>query len=344
MDAPQEENSNYLRPSTINVASNVGTYYKTKYLKMVRKVLNAKGGQPLVDRFLSGCFGHLLDWNPGSKCAMAVHHVVSRQIRSNDNGLWFFINGSRLNFSERDYALVTWLNFGETDFDTRAHHDLRNVEVFRKFCCGQRTVKVETLVDLFENYDIDDQDGSLLLRVAHVLVLYGMLLGYEPDKNVADWVWALVNDLDAFAQFPWAAYSYQLLCQYVNNFSTHDKYKLYGPVWALHVWSLEIIPELRTAVGTHLDGGAHPRCLRWRFRSRPTVSDLRLLFEQERVCQTYWRCCMFGTRLNLAVPSTYDSFAAWEVPEGICKMIKGECGSSMAQSWMGASQVSIYGF
>ncbi|XP_057777158.1 uncharacterized protein LOC130995765 [Salvia miltiorrhiza] len=139
MDAPQEENSNYLRPSTINVASNVGTYYKTKYLKMVRKVLNAKCGQPLVDRFLSGCFGHLLDWNPGSKCAMAVHHVVSRQIRSNDNGLWSFINGSRLNFSERDYALVRGLNFGETDFDTRAHHDLRNVEVFRKFCCGQRT-------------------------------------------------------------------------------------------------------------------------------------------------------------------------------------------------------------
>ncbi|XP_057768222.1 uncharacterized protein LOC130988417 [Salvia miltiorrhiza] len=50
---------------------------------------------------------------------------------------------------------------------------------------------------------------------------------------------------------------------------------------------------------------------------------------------------MFGTRLNLAVPGTYDSFAAWEVPEGIYKMIKGECGSSMAQSWMGASQIIV---
>ncbi|XP_057794784.1 uncharacterized protein LOC131011054 isoform X1 [Salvia miltiorrhiza] len=69
--------------------------------------------------------------------------------------------------------------------------------------------------------------------------------------------------------------------------------------------------------------------------SKSTVISSLDLF---RVCQTYWRCCMFGTKLNLVVPGTYDSFAAWEVPEGICKMIKGECGSSVAQSWMGASQ------
>ncbi|XP_057770061.1 uncharacterized protein LOC130989916 isoform X2 [Salvia miltiorrhiza] len=252
------------------------------YCSSSTQVLYRKGGQALVDRFLGGCFGHLLDWNPGAKCGMALHHVVSRQIQSNDNGLWFYINGSKLHFSEMHYALVTGLNFGQSDFDVRAEHDLRNVEVFIKICCGRRTLNVDNVIDIFENYDlIGDPDGSLLLRVAHVIVLYGMLLGYERDKKVADWVWALVDHVDAFNQFPWGAYTYQILCQYAYNCSTNNQYKLYGPVWALHVWSLEIIPELGSTVGTYVEGCAHPRCLRWKFRSRPNVSDLRPLFEQE---------------------------------------------------------------
>ncbi|XP_057770253.1 uncharacterized protein LOC130990070 [Salvia miltiorrhiza] len=192
-----------LRPSTINVTSDVGTYYKIKYLDKVKKNLKDKGGEQLLNRFLRGCFGHLLDWNPGPKCAMAVHQVVSRQIKSSRDGLFFLLNNTRVHFSKRGYALVTGLNFGDFNVDMSRNHDLSGVEVFNKFNCGESHVKLSTLIDLFENFEIDDEDGSLYLRIAYIIVLYGMLVGYETDKTIEHWVWALVDDLDAFNQFLW---------------------------------------------------------------------------------------------------------------------------------------------
>ncbi|XP_057770254.1 uncharacterized protein LOC130990071 [Salvia miltiorrhiza] len=212
---------------------------------------------------------------------MVVHQVVSRQIKSSRDGLFFLLNNTRVHFSKRDYALVTGLNFGDFNVDMSRNHDLSGVEVFNKFNCDESHVKLSTLIDLFENFEIDDEDGSLYLRIAYIIVLYGMLVGYETDKTIEHWVWALVDDLDAFNQFPWGAYTYNLLCYYTTNCKSKKQYKLYGPVWALHVWSLEIVPDLGNVVGNCVAEFAHPRCLKWMFRSRPATKDLRPFFEKE---------------------------------------------------------------
>ncbi|XP_057773355.1 uncharacterized protein LOC130992646 isoform X2 [Salvia miltiorrhiza] len=271
----------FVRPSTINVHSNVSTYYRIDYLAIVKKALLDAGGQPLLDRFLGGCFGHFIDFKPGPKCGMALHYVVSRQIQSDDNGMWFFINGRKIYFSPKDYALITGLHFGSSNFDVIGdHHDVRNVKVFRTFCGGHQ-IRIAELVDTLNTFRIDDLDDSLHLRVAHVIVLYGMLLGYESDKYVASWIWAMVDDLDDFSRFPWGVYSYQTLSHYTYKCKPKKKYHFYGPVWALHIWSFEILSHLANEVGRLVDAVAHPRCLRWRFRSLPALKDLRHLFENE---------------------------------------------------------------
>ncbi|XP_057771127.1 uncharacterized protein LOC130990916 [Salvia miltiorrhiza] len=86
---------------------------------------------------------------------------------------------------------------------------------------------------------------------------------------------------DAFNQFPWGAYTYNRLCYYTTKCKSKKHHKLYGPVWALHVWSLEIMPDLGNVVGNCVAEFAHPRCLKWKFRSRPATKDLRPFFEKE---------------------------------------------------------------
>ncbi|XP_057808958.1 uncharacterized protein LOC131023435 [Salvia miltiorrhiza] len=108
-----------------------------------------------------------------------------------------------------------------------------------------------------------------------------MLVGYETDKSIENWVWALVDDLDAFNQFPWGEYSYNLLCRNITKCKSKEKYKFFGPVWALHVWSLEIMPDFGNVVGKCVAEFAHPRCLKWKFRSRPGRKDLQSFFEKE---------------------------------------------------------------
>ncbi|XP_057766938.1 uncharacterized protein LOC130987424 isoform X1 [Salvia miltiorrhiza] len=282
MDQPDEGPPILLRPDTINSTWDVGTYYKIKYLSKVKSVLKEKGGQQLLDRFIGGCFGHFLDWNPSPKCAMAVHHVVSRQIKSDNNDLCFKLNNTKVYLSRRDYALVTGLQFGDFNYDMSRNHNLDEVEVFRRFSGGQSHVKVSFLVDLFYNFKINDEDGSLHLKIAYIIVLYGLLVGYETDKTVEHWVWALVDDLDKFNRFPWGAYSYNLLCHHAGKiFTSKKQYKFYGPVWALHVWSLEVMPDLGQVVGKCVAEFAHPRCLKWKFRSRPSTNELHPFFEKE---------------------------------------------------------------
>lgn len=204
----------------INLPATVSTYYKISYLENFRVTLLAIGGQELLDRFLKGCFGHLLLWKPGQKCAMALHHLVSRQIKTSGaehEEMWFLINGRKKLIFHSGLCACDGLELWDVSFVTSGAHDVQHVEVFRRFCGGQST-SVSDLQDRFSDTftPVDDPDGSLYLRVAHVLVLYAFLIGYHVKKNVEPWVWALVDDLEAFARFPWGAFTYQILRSYLE--------------------------------------------------------------------------------------------------------------------------------
>ena len=75
---------------------------------------------------------------------------------------------------------------------------------------------------------------------------------------------------------PWGAYSYKMMRYYTEHCSTATKYSYYGPAWALYVWGLEKIRGLGGVVGKVKDEGAHPRLLRWEFKSNSRIGNQHL--------------------------------------------------------------------
>jgi len=245
--------------------------------------LTAVGGDQLVQSFRSSCFGQFTDWKPGYKYNMALHHVISRAIESDDELIWFYICGQRVCFTVSDFALITGLNFGASTFDTTAEYDVSTVEAYRAFCAPGRATNIPDLIGRVTDLQrrVRDEDGSLYLRAVLVCVAHTTVCGF--DRQVEPWMWALVDDLVAFNQFPWGAYSYKVLRHYTEHCGVGQKYSYYGPAWALYVWAIEKIPNLGGAVGKAMDETARPRILRWGFRIRTIAGDVTHLFEQTQV-------------------------------------------------------------
>ncbi|XP_057810208.1 uncharacterized protein LOC131024696 isoform X2 [Salvia miltiorrhiza] len=279
----QQADVPYLRSDTIDHTEvAISTYYRDSSFPDLMRTLILVGNEcneGLLGRFRESCFGHFTDWRPGMKSNRALHHIVSRQIVSEDDEMCFFLCGARVRFSPTDYALVTGLNFGPTMFDATLQHDCSRVEAYRRFC-GGRTMTIHALIKRVCNLDrrVDDEDGSLYLRAVLVCVAHTIVLGL--DTRVQPWLWVLVDDLDAFDRFPWGAYSYKTLCHYTTEIGTGEKYHFYGPSWALYVWALERVPGFEQMVAASSgDPTAYPRCLRWNFRGKPRLHGLRDLFE-----------------------------------------------------------------
>mgnify|MGYP004484866355 CR=1 FL=1 len=143
--------------------------------------------------------------------------MISRSIDSDDGLVWFHICGQNVCLTPSDFALVTGLRFGASSFDTTAVHDVSGVDAYNAFCVPGRSISIPELVRRITstNNGVDDPDGSLHLRAALVCVAHSIVCG--SDKNVEPWMWALVHDERAFNDFPWGAYSYQVMvkCEFL---------------------------------------------------------------------------------------------------------------------------------
>ncbi|XP_057774826.1 uncharacterized protein LOC130993806 [Salvia miltiorrhiza] len=276
----------YSRREQINrVAVEISTYNNITYLSTVVSRLNEIGGFALENTFRHGCFGMMLDWQPGQKCNAALHHIVSRHLKitrdDEDDEICFYINGRNVEFTPRDFALVTGLSFGDDPFDPEAEHDLSRAHTFRQFCRSQ-PVSVRELADIYFDTvnPVVDTDGGLYLRVAHLLVLHAFVLGVDVRRPVQSWTWKLVDDLPTFSRFPWGSCAYRSL-NYRLKHSTIKKdckkYHFYGPSWALFIWGLEKIPYLGPAIAI-CNAGVYPRFRRWTF-VKTKLDGLQSYFE-----------------------------------------------------------------
>ena len=277
----------YRRPETMNTAHEISTRYREKDFALLIGCLREVGGDDLVRQFRDSCFGQFTDWKGGYKHNMALHHLISRSIESDDDLIWFHICGRDVCLTVADFALITGLRFGETTFDPTAVHDVSNDDAYLAFCGDvgsvRRPMSIKALIERVVDTRRRVGDERLYLRAVLVCVAQSFVLGYE--RSVEDWMWALAADLEAFNSFPWGAYSYQSLRYYLEHCARGQKYSFYGPAWALYVWGLEKVRGLGGVVGRVKDAGAYPRCLRWVFRSNTRVRavDLQRLFEQTEV-------------------------------------------------------------
>lgn len=194
-----------------------------------------------------------------------------------------------LGFSPVEFALVIGIRFGGSDFDLTAPHEISEDSFYHRVLGGEPT-RLGELFARFMSFDLGLRVDDYV-KVAKVLVLYNMFIGYDQPHNIDSWIWSLVEDDDRFDSFPWEAYSYRVLMHYMTvipktaeGLASRKKksYHFYGLIWVLQVWAYEAIRPLGELCGKVTSPLAVPRCLRWTFpRKAVSFGDI---FKREVDC------------------------------------------------------------
>ncbi|KAH6801970.1 hypothetical protein C2S51_033416 [Perilla frutescens var. frutescens] len=225
-------------------------------MSVIREVLHViSSGPELFEQFRrEWCFGHLIDFVGGNSCNNVLHALLSMEVIvdcAREHGIWFRIGDTNIKFSPSEFALVTGLQFGGSDFDPSASYEIHRRSFYYREL-NKTPLRVNDLLERFRTYSLGD-DIMDYVMVANVLFLHTMIFGYDQTHMIDDWVWVLVEDQDRWNSFPWGAYAFSLLQHYMGLVpstevelrrkfkKTKEKarlsYHFYGPVWALLVWA-----------------------------------------------------------------------------------------------------------
>ncbi|KAK0608471.1 hypothetical protein LWI29_031208 [Acer saccharum] len=130
---------------------------------------------------------------------------------------------------------------------------------------------------------MEEPDDSL--KMALLLIANNVLFGQPYDKTVTNWLFNLVDDLDALNSFAWGFYVFKMTMHYIRHgFRSRNtkkgnakvRYRLYGFPLAIEV--MEAVETLFNGFGLRLEHTL-PRMRRWTMHKRPrnfvkTISDL----------------------------------------------------------------------
>ncbi|KAL3613315.1 hypothetical protein CASFOL_042827 [Castilleja foliolosa] len=129
-------------------------------------------------------------------------------------------------FSKYEYALVTGLRFGPTNFDPNEDYELQTNGVYRKF--------------------IDPENEFGKKGAEYEFVFQCFFYAIDKRQRIANWLWELVEREDEWETFPWGAYSFQILMFRMKNAAVkpQDNYHILGFSHAFMHFILEAVPGL----------------------------------------------------------------------------------------------------
>ncbi|KAL3615951.1 hypothetical protein CASFOL_040245 [Castilleja foliolosa] len=184
------------RPSFQRKTAAITGYVRMKDFADVRSQL--KKNPEAYQKFKDSCFGRYLEYckDKNTNCPNAVlHAMLGQQVKrvdvSEPNALWFCVRNKFLRFSKYEYALVTGLRFGPTDFDPKVKYEYPAGGVFKRRNGDEtKMVTYKDLLPLFLSGHFHDSVDDEL-KIAKLLFVCGFLLGLDlwGSKAIPKWLW-----------------------------------------------------------------------------------------------------------------------------------------------------------
>ncbi|KAL6502904.1 hypothetical protein OROHE_024072 [Orobanche hederae] len=203
-----------------------------------------------------------------SRSGKALHYMISRQVTPklevDETALWFKVKA--LQVPPNTQKVFTKL--------------LRNKELLIAY------IRTKFINKKFELKKVEVKGSEAdYLKMAKVLLACLYVLGLDPNKNkVPEWMWAMVEDDEAWEEFPWGSYAYQILIQQIDvvKKDIRGPYHLKGNTIAFLAWIHEAIPTVGRLIGGQDSNEFIPRMLRYKYMSSkgmPNFSSKELVAE-----------------------------------------------------------------
>ncbi|KAL6518606.1 hypothetical protein OROGR_019108 [Orobanche gracilis] len=270
------------RPNMRGSKCSINGYVRLGIVKTIIVELSSVG-EDTIREFRESCLGHFIreEWG-GFVSNAALHALFSNEVVRPDaqaDEFWFRIVRRLIRFSRFEYALVTGMRFGDSDFDI--HGDDVHIEgsVYDRYpILSSGGQMLDRIRDRFATGYFRQQSGDAL-KVAKVLCVCYLLFGFDGGKHIADrWLWTLVEDQTQWESFPCGGYSYQILVTYLREIPIEvpagldPSYHFYGNIYAIMI--CETIPSLGSKFGNILGASfiQRPRCTRWKLKKLGPVA------------------------------------------------------------------------
>ena len=222
---------------------NVGV--RLKNIATIEDILRLEGKH---NEFMRSCFKHFSGFATNWLfSAQIVHNLLLREITvdgATENELFVSIGGKKARFGQREFCMVTGLRFGElSDIVNKPYVGNAN-SIQERYWPGEEghELKLCTVYDRFLARNFLEPNDPL--KMALLLIANNVLFGQPYDRKVSNWLFNLVDDLDAFNSFAWGHYVFKMTMHYIRHgFRSRNtkkgsapvRYRLYGFPWAIEV-------------------------------------------------------------------------------------------------------------
>ncbi|KAL3621724.1 hypothetical protein CASFOL_034384 [Castilleja foliolosa] len=254
-DADSTTGWKWMWPKVRNSAGKKKTSILLDFKTDVIQDINNRLGKQTLERFRESCFGAYVHYPRNHVPGNVMHLMLRQQVIKegfDEDELWFLVGDKFVRFSKYEYALVTGLRFGPTNFDPNVDCDIPTDGVYRKFIDPhneflKKDAKYTFVLDLFSKPPKDlRRSKQSLLKIVKVLFVHGFFVAFDKRYRIAIWVWSLVEDENLWETFTWGAYSFQILMYMIKNAKVKagDNYHIYGFSHAFLHFIFEAVPGL----------------------------------------------------------------------------------------------------
>ncbi|KAL6495549.1 hypothetical protein OROGR_030112 [Orobanche gracilis] len=247
----------YIRLLLMDEYHKVQMTMKEDFIEVIRCRLESSG-EEAVEGLRASAFGNYLKYkNHIAKSQKCICYVVSRQVEGvpdpDENAMWFKVNGEIIRFSKVEFALVTGLRFGTSQFNPYEDHDIPETSLYTRLFKNEKITSIN-LWNLFKSKDFHIENAVDCIKLCKVIIAAHVVLGNDPcNWKIPDWVWVLVEDEQAWDRFPWGSMSFQILQRAVNNVRKKTmatrSFHLHANTLALLGWIYEALPEVGMEIG-----------------------------------------------------------------------------------------------
>ncbi|KAL6531900.1 hypothetical protein OROMI_028263 [Orobanche minor] len=213
-----------------------------------------------------------------TRSGKALHFMISRQVTPkpelDQTALWFKVQGRVLRFSRAEFTLITGLKFGPAKINPYMLREKVSGDSVYARLLGGKAISPADLRTQFVNKQfkvnkvVVKGTESEFLKLAKVLMASMFVVGLDTNKTkIPTWMWVLVEDDEAWEQFPWGSMAYQFLIGQINAVKKDvpGPYHLKGNTIAFLAWIYEVIPSYGLKIGGRVEQERRPRMLRYRY-------------------------------------------------------------------------------
>ncbi|KAL5814586.1 hypothetical protein ACOSQ4_025227 [Xanthoceras sorbifolium] len=271
-------------------------------IDMIRRRLNPRQ----LKKFEEMCFGHFLRVHNLQFSGQLCHHLLLREVDikgTSTHEMWFLIGSNIIRFSRVEFGLVTGLKFGKNKETPHQISERLGQRIRRIHFNDAKKIYVDTLETYYSAYIPKDEEDDEILKLALLLFLEVTLLGKDKRTQIDYFCMQLVDDLDAFNEFPWGSFIFARTIHSLSNCCKdranrfkerqeknpkhkEERYNIYGFIFAFQVWAFEAISSLATKKHAMRISKDIPRILSWEASTTPNFEDLRMEIFAKRTVST----------------------------------------------------------